>query len=137
MTNITDNGNNKDRIFLQWFVGFSDAKASFNIVPKLNIDIIVRFTFMFVIRLHVDDKNTLICIQAKLNTGHVRVYKNECVFVIYSKEGIKKLTNIFDTHTLNTFKYLNYLDFKKAFTLYNNREGSLTEELKGRILELK
>ena len=124
--------------FDTWFVGFSDAESSFNIVPKQdskgNIN---RFTFMFVIGLHLDDYEALNYIQNKLNIGVVRIAKDECKFVVTKKEDISKLIYLFDRHNLNTSKYLDYLDFRKAFTLYFNREGELTEVLKNKILELK
>lgn len=45
---------------------------------------------------------------------------------------------IFDKYNLNTTKYLDYLDFKKAFNLYFNRDTHLTAEyVKHEILELK
>ena len=124
--------------FDSWFVGFSDAESSFNIVPKQdskgNIN---RFTFMFGIGLHLDDLEALKYIQSKLNIGTIRIAKDECKFVVTKLEEISKLISLFDTHKLNTSKYLDYLDFKKAFNLYFNREGGLTEVLKNKILELK
>ena len=124
--------------FDSWFVGFSDAESSFNIVPKQDSKgNISRFTFMFVIGLHLDDFEALKYIQSKLNIGTVRIAKDECKFVVTKLEEISKLISLFDTHKLNTSKYLDYLDFKKAFNLYFSREGGLTEELKNKILELK
>ena len=124
--------------FNSWFVGFSDAESSFNIVPKQNSQgNINRFAFMFVIGLHIDDIEALKYIQSQLNIGTVRVYKDECKFAVTKKEDICKLINIFDTYNLNTTKYLDYLDFKEAFNLYYNREESLTEELKKKVLKLK
>lgn len=124
--------------FDSWFVGFSDAESSFNIVPKQDSKgNISRFTFMFVIGLHLDDIEALKYIQSKLNIGIVRIAKDECKFVVTKLEEISKLISLFDTHKLNTSKYLDYLDFKKAFNLYFSREGGLTEELKNKILELK
>ena len=127
--------------FDSWFVGFSDAESSFNIVPKQDSKgNISRFTFMFVIGLHLDDfeaRSAIKYIQSKLNIGTVRIAKDECKFVVTKLEEISKLISLFDTHKLNTSKYLDYLDFKKAFNLYFSREGGLTEELKNKILELK
>jgi LAGLIDADG endonuclease len=124
--------------FYSWFVGFADAESSFSIVPKLdNKGTINRFTFMFIIGLHLDDFEALNCIQSNLGIGVVRIAKDECKYVVTKKEDVEKLISIFDTYNLNTSKYLDYLDFKKAFNLYFNREGDLTEELKKQVLELK
>lgn len=47
-----------------------------------------------------------------------------------------KLISIFDSYTLNTSKYLDFLAFKKAFILYTDR-NNLTGELIAQIIELK
>lgn len=124
--------------FHSWFVGFSDAESNFSIVPKQDVNGNVnRFTFVFGIGLHIDDVEALEYIQSKLNIGVVRTYKDECKFIVTKREDISKLISLFDSYNLNTTKYLDYLDFKKAFNIYNDREGFLTEELKNKVLELK
>jgi len=104
--------------FDSWFAGFADAESSFSIVPKQdskgNIN---RFTFMFVIGLHKDDYEALNFIKNKLNIGTVRIANDECKFVVTKKEEISKLISLFNIYKLNTSKYLDFLDFKKAFTL--------------------
>jgi len=92
---------------------------------------------MFVIRLHVDDFNVLRFIQNNLKIGRVVRDGDECKFSVADKDGIDKLISIFDKFTLNTSKYLDYLDFKEAFRLYFTREGVLTDSLKDKILVLK
>lgn len=69
--------------------------------------------------------------------GNINVTDEECRLVVSDKEGIRKLISIFDKYNLNTTKYLDYLDFKKAFNLYHSRNGVLTEELKGKLIKLK
>lgn len=124
--------------FYLWFVGFSDAESNFSIVSKLDANGNVnRFTFVFGIGLHADDMEALEYIQSKLNIGIVRIYKDECKFIVTKREDICKLISIFDSYNLNTSKYLDYLDFKKAFNIYYDRDGFLTEELKNKVLELK
>lgn len=68
-------------------------------------------------------------IHSKLAKGNVRIYKNECIFNVTDKEGIKLLISIFDKYNLNTTKHLDYLDFKKAFYLYIGRDENLNAEL--------
>jgi len=93
---------------------------------------------MFKISLHKDDESVLRYIQSKLGIGNVRIYKNECIFNVTDMEGISQLVSIFDKYNLNTTKYLDYLDFKEAFNLYNNRDKNLTAEMvKDQVLELK
>lgn len=126
--------------FLQWFVGFSDAESNFiiNLLLKKDKVTISNFSFMFKISLHKDDESVLRYIQSKLGIGNVRIYKNECIFNVTDMEGISQLVSIFDKYNLNTTKYLDYLDFKEAFNLYNNRDKNLTAEMvKDQVLELK
>ena len=126
--------------FLQWFVGFSDAESNFIINSLLKKDkvTISSFSFMFKITLHKDDEGVLRYINRKLGIGNVRLYKNECILNVTDKNGILFLISIFDKYNLNTTKYLDYLDFKKAFNLYFNRDKELNaESVKNVIIELK
>jgi hypothetical protein len=140
----------KEANFLKWFVGFSDAESNFSINPLLKKDkvTIASFSFMFKISLHKDDEGVLRYINNKLAIGNVRLYKNECIFNVTDREGIKLLISIFDKYNLNTTKYLDYLDFKKAFNLYINtppsfegrgaiNKNSSAELVKNIVIELK
>ncbi|GAA5121454.1 hypothetical protein GCM10023339_38350 [Alloalcanivorax gelatiniphagus] len=88
-----------------------------------------------------DDEEVLRRISAKLGVGGVRLYKNECIFSVTDKHGIHLLISIFDKYNLNTSKYLDYLDFKKAFFHYINRYSKLDADadttVKNQIIELK
>ena len=94
------------------------------------------FIFKFTIGLHIDDQDVLNFIKNKLGFGLVYLYKNTVSFIVTKKEDIWKLIDIFDKYTLNTSKFLDFIDFKKAFTKYYDRE-KLTEELIAQILQLK
>lgn len=64
-----------------------------------------------------------------MNTGNeIAVYGNSCKFTVIHKEDINKLISIFDKYNLNTTKYLDYLELKKAFYLYyeNNKKDKRT-----------
>lgn len=133
---------NKNKInsldnFYQWLVGFSDGESNFSIVPVENSNKINKFSFRFTIGLHSDDKNVLIYIQNLLGVGYIYENNKECKFIISDIQGIIKLIDIFDNYNLNTTKYLDYLNFKKAFNLYHNRNGLLTEQLIDKLIELK
>ena len=84
---------------------------------------------MFKIALHKDDEGVLRYIHNKLAIGSVRLYKNDCIFNVTYREGIKLLISIFDKYNLNTTKYLDYLDFKEAFNIYINRDKNLSIKL--------
>ena len=129
----------KKETFYQWFVGFSDGESNFSILPKYDElkNKINRFNFRFTIGLHQDDQNVLVHIHNLLGVGYISENNEECKFVVSDKDGIGKLISIFDQYNLNTTKYLDFLDFKKAFNLYYCRDGVLTEELKYKIIKIK
>lgn len=127
---------NKDN-FLQWFVGFSDAESNFSVVPHKDGTIINKFTFRFIIRLHSDDEDSLIFIKNYLNIGYTFKNDDECGFIISNKQDLLKLIKIFDKYQLNTTKFIDFSDLKKAFFLYHEREGKLTDLLIDKILSIK
>jgi hypothetical protein len=84
----------------------------------------------------LDDVNALNYIKDKLGFGKVYSFEKASYYNVTKKEDIIKLINIFETYTLNSTKKFDFLDFKKAYYLYNNRD-LLTEELINKILEIK
>lgn len=120
-------------------MGFSDGESNFSIIPKLdkNGTKINRFSFRFTIKLHIDDNNVLVYVQNTLGIGIVNEEGEECKFVVSNIEGIRSLIAIFDVYNLNTTKYLDYMDFREAFNLYQGRNGLVSDELKDKILNLK
>ena len=119
-------------------MGFSDAEGSFMICPILSrkTNKIEVFSFKFTIGLHKDDAGVLNIIQSKLRVGKIYSYKDKHIFVVTKIEDINKLISIFSQYNLNTSKYLDFSDFKLAFTLYQKRE-KLTDALISKLLELK
>lgn len=112
--------------FYAWLVGFSDAEASFSINPVLGSDnLIKKITFMFTIVLHIDDLHVLEYIKTKLGVGRVRQDKDKCIFSITNAEGIYRLISVLDEYKLNSTKYLDYMNFKKAFLFYITRDKVL------------
>lgn len=83
-------------------------------------------------------KNLLDNICSSLGVGKVytREKSNSCSFVVGNEKGIRILFDIFDKYKINGIKYLDYVDFKKAFLLYFDRIGTLTDEMRVEILEL-
>jgi len=121
-----------------WFVGFSDGEGCFSIIPKKDKQGNLRsFEFVFVIGLHKDDLDVLTNLQSTLSLGRVTLHKTKCTFIVNKQEEIKKLILIFDNYNLNTTKYLDFLVFKKAFNLYIERGGSLTQQLIDQLFTLK
>lgn len=65
-----------------------------------------------------------------------RVKSSSCSYVVGNEAGIRVLLGIFDKYKMNGIKYLDYGAFRKAFLLYFDREGTLTDEVRAEILEL-
>ena len=125
--------------FIRWFVGFSDGESNFTIVfQKDKNGNITGASFRFIIELHLDDINTLKYIKSKLNIGNnISEYGNSCKFTVIHKKDIEKLISIFDRYNLNTTKYLDYLDFKKAFYLYHEKNIIDKRTLIDKLLTIK
>jgi len=117
-----------------------EAEGCFKVKPKYRDSKpeVHSFYFEFEIHLHIDEKNLLDEICHSLGVG--KVYPNEkrssCSFVIGNEKGIRVILDIFDKYPLNGMKYLDYVDFRKAFVLYFDRIGTLTDEIRAEILEI-
>lgn len=125
--------------FYRWFVGFADGESTFAIVfQKDNNGDISGASFRFNIELHIDDIDALKYIKSKLNIGNeIAVYGNSCKFTVIHRKDINILISIFDKYNLNTTKYLDYLDFKKAFQLYSENKSLNKKTLIDQLLKLK
>lgn len=121
----TDNKNN----FYEWFSGFTDAEGSFYIVISKSC------AFRFQINLHKDDINVLYYIHKTLGFGEVRSYKNFSSYTVTRLKDIGQLLEIFSHYPLQGSKWLNYLDFSKAYALYT-KEVQNSNTLK-EILKIK
>lgn len=99
----------------------------------------IRYSFEFTIKLHIDDENVLKTICLKLDIGRVvlRPNYNVCSFEVCSEKELRILIKILDEYELMGDKYLDYLNFRKAFFLYFERPDLVTETLKTQIEELR
>jgi len=108
--------------FIEWFVGLCEAESNFLIRKRKNQDEVIGFEFVFRIVLHIDDTKVLEFIKNTLNCGRLSIDRDTCVFTISKISDIETiLLPIFETFSLNSVKYLDYLDFKNAFLMYTNR----------------
>jgi len=82
--------------------------------------------------LNIDDQNVLNYIRDYLGIGNVylREKSSSCSFIVGNEKGIRLLLDIFDKYQLNGIKLLDYLDFKRAFILYFDRIGTLTDNIR-------
>jgi hypothetical protein len=70
--------------------------------------------------MHIDEKPLLLLLQSRLGLGNVTCLNNVVTFSVNNRNEIKTIIEIFTNHPLNTTKLLNFIDFKKAFELYEN-----------------
>lgn len=132
--------NNLDSFF-QWFIGFTEAEGCFKVKPKYrdNKSSVHSFYFEFEIHLHIDEINLLNFINSRLGVGkvYIRETSNSCSYIIGNEKDLRILIDIFDRYTFNGIKLLDYLDFKKAFFMYFDRQETLSESLSNLILKIK
>jgi hypothetical protein len=100
---------------LEWFVGFSEAESTFYISKKGDLK--------FKIKLHFDDRQTLVYIQKLLSrlanrtVGVIVDSKNyhESYYSVDKLQDIIDIINpIFSKYHFSTSKYLDFIDFKAA-----------------------
>jgi len=139
--------------FTEWFRGFADGEACF-LISRISSKPF-SFEFVFKIQLHKDDRplleylknrlgmGTLNPTLASLDSGKINSYQsNYCTWRVSAQKDILKLIEFFSLHPMNTNKQLNFLDWAKAFELYNSlkdRNLNITEKemIKAQILKLK
>lgn len=147
--NSTINTNLNETKFNEWFVGFSDAESNF-LIGVDNRGKYTRFNFRFTIGLHIDDRPLLQYIKTQLGCGIIENNKDNTAsyFIVTDTSDIKSiLLPIFDSFSLNTTKYLDYLSFKEALLLNSSQalisRSNLDSDLKirlsniNKIIELK
>lgn len=72
--------------------------------------------------LHIDDIKVLHFIKSELGIGEVRDRDTNAIFTVRTQKDIVKLIDILSKYPLNSKKYLDFSDFKKAFELYTSSE---------------
>lgn len=95
------------------------------------------YRFNFQITLHIDDISTLFFNQVKLGIGEIRDRGSKAVFTIRAQKDIVKIIDILSQNSLNTKKYLDFSDFKRAFEFYTNYSKEKTPELIEKISYIK
>lgn len=110
--------------FCEWFIGFSDAEGSFDFIRRKSRN---AYYFRFRISLHIDDEGVLNIIKNKLGIGRVSTYGKTSIFIVDKISEVQVIINIFNNRSLNSSKYLNFLNFKEAYSIYTTSE--FNEEL--------
>ncbi|GAA5135765.1 hypothetical protein GCM10023339_74000 [Alloalcanivorax gelatiniphagus] len=73
--------------------------------------------------MHIDDKPLLLFIASQLGLGKVTSSDKVATYSVVKQDEVKAIINILSNNPLNTTKYLNFLDFKRAFELYINAKN--------------
>jgi LAGLIDADG endonuclease/Cytochrome C and Quinol oxidase polypeptide I len=119
-----------------WFAGFSDADASFQIKIIKRID---RKKLEIRLNLQIDqkEKDLLLLIKQYFggNIGY-RINQNSYYYGSTSFGSAKKVINYFDYFHLLSNKHINYLKWRKAYIIIQNREHILEKGIK-KIIKLK
>lgn len=108
--------------FIQWFVGFADAESNFFIKVNLSKKTVQP---MFQIGLHIDDLPLLEFIKNTLKVGRISVdsKNSKANWVVSSyKDLIQIILPIFDSFSLNSSKYLNFVLFKEVVVMIERKE---------------
>jgi len=124
--------------FLEWFVGFTDAEANFNIkITGLTENTFKNVQFTFQIGLHKDDEPVLNYIMNTLKCGHISKSKDRINFFVNDHNSLLHvILPIFDSVNLNSSKYHHFVIFKKAVTLLKNK-SHLSDKGKLDIIKYK
>ena len=131
---IALNGRTLSPEFIEWFRGFTDGEGSFYIqTTRGNSNV----QFCFEISLHVDDTNVLNYIHNSLGLGKIYIKNNRSTFIVRNLNDVAVIIDIFFRNTLNTSKYLNFLDFKLAYDLYMDKDQGGADNIIARILAIK
>lgn len=122
--------------FEQWFVGFTDGDGNFHIGQQKAGDSI-KWNLSFKLAQSAYNGRVLNYIKKELGVGSITKDGNKLQFIIRDRKKIESiLIPIFDKYPLLTTKYFDYIKFKKALSILNNRE--FTKEYKDiEIIKLK
>lgn len=112
--------NNSTNLENYWLAGFSDADASFQIklITREN-KIEVRLNFQ------IDQKkNDLLILIKEFLGGNIGYRKNQDTYYYGSTSfgSAKKVINYFDNYHLISSKHVNYLKWRKAYIIIQNKE---------------
>lgn len=123
------------RNFTERFICFTDAEGSFGFTE---VKIGNSFAFYFQIGLHIYDLPVLTYIKNTLGIGNIVTWSsgNKGNFRVTSQGELYVIIAIFAKYKLNSTKYINFLNFEQAFSLYiNNSNRESRANIKPVLLE--
>jgi len=122
--------NKNKELFYQWLVGFTDGDGSFSIANQNG-----KWSLTFKLSQHEYNARLLYFIKKQLGVGNINK-ETKTKMVNYRIRDRNKLNEvifpIFDKYPLLTSKYFNYLKFKEAYSILENK--NLTKAQKDELL---
>ena len=120
--NIQFKLNDSNDLYNHWITGFSDADASFQIkiINKAN-----RFKPEIRLNFQIDQKNIDVLLLVKgIFGGNIGFRKSQDTYYYGSTSfgSAKKVINYFDTFHLQSSKHNNYLKWRKAYIIIQDRD---------------
>lgn len=120
-TKYTTNTNNLNPHFV---TGFCDAEGCFTINisknPRLTLGWSVKLVFS--VHLHTKDLDSLYLVQRFFGVGSVTVHGDSAMFQVVKLNDLACVLEHFNNYPLKTQKCADFLLFKKAFYIVNNKE---------------
>ena len=116
-----------------WLAGFTDARANFKIKLNLNNKVEVRLNF----QIDQTHKDVLLLIKDFLG-GNIGYIKSQDTYYYESTSfgSAKNVINYFDQYHLLSSKHVNYLKWRKAYLIIQNKDY-LTENDQDKLIKLK
>jgi len=112
--------------FLEWFISFCDTKICFYIKILSNNIITLKILLGF----HLGELPLLKELKNIFNYGNITIFKTTCFYGITIKKDIQNIIiSNFEYFPLNSIKYFNYQNFKKAFEIYTSRNNFKNDTL--------
>ena len=126
--------NNSDDLYNLWLAGFSDADSSFQIkLISRDNHTEIRLNFQ------IDQKKKdLLVLIKKLLGGNIGYRSNQDTYYYDSTSfgSARKTIDYFDKHHLLSTKYINYIKWRKAYIIIQNKDH-LTKNGIGKITKIK
>lgn len=125
-TEYTTKANNLNPNFV---TGFCDAESCFRISISKNPRYLLGWNvkLIFSIHLHSKDIDTLYLIQRFFGVGNVTIHGDSAMYEVLSIKDLVCVIEHFNKYPLKTQKYADFILFKKAFDIVNNK-NHLTKE---------
>ena len=117
------------KAFEQWLVGFTDGDGTFSVYTDVKNK---KINLTFKISQKANNKQVLYYMKKNLGVGRVsKVYNGMSTYSIRDQKSIMKVViPLFDSNTLHSLKYNDYIKFKKALSFWLDDSIDQDEKIK-------